>query len=139
MKICYNWQSFENDIKTIIGFIEGEKWNITGIYAIPKGGLVLGVYLANWLNVPLYLDFHDCVKGCFDYENILVVDDISDSGRSLTKIPDVCGLNTITLYVKEGTQFIPNFYCRQAKKDEWIFFPWEPHNKKSVRDGTKVL
>lgn len=139
MKINYDYKKFEFDVEAIIKFVKYKKWSVKIIYAIPKGGLVLGVFLANRLGVPLCLSFSDCVATSFHYENILVVDDIADSGKTFTRVPDVCSLKTVALYVKDGTQFVPNFYCRRCKKDEWVSFFWEPPDKKPERDGTKIL
>ena len=65
------------------------------------------------------------VKGA----NVLVVDDVSDSGESLkvaVEHLDVCGakaIKTATVYYKPQSIFKPDFFI--VETDQWIIFPWE--------------
>jgi len=65
------------------------------------------------------------VKGA----NVLVVDDVSDTGESLkvaVEHLDVCGakaIKTATLYYKPQSIFKPDFFIVQT--EQWIIFPWE--------------
>ncbi len=60
---------------------------------------------------------------------ILIVDDVSDSGRTLqtaieaSKLYGAKEVRTACLYVKSRTLLVPDYYC--CKSDEWIVFPWE--------------
>jgi len=61
--------------------------------------------------------------------NVLVVDDVSDTGESLkvaVEHLDVCGakaIKTATLYYKPQSIFKPDFFIVQT--EQWIIFPWE--------------
>ena len=61
--------------------------------------------------------------------NVLVVDDVSDTGESLkvaVEHLDVCGakaIKTATLYYKPQSIFKPDFFIIQT--EQWIIFPWE--------------
>ena len=61
--------------------------------------------------------------------NVLVVDDVSDTGESLKVAVDhidVCGakaIKTATLYYKPQSLFKPDFFMVQT--EQWIIFPWE--------------
>jgi hypoxanthine phosphoribosyltransferase len=61
--------------------------------------------------------------------NVLVVDDVSDTGESLkvaVEHLDVCGakaIRTATLYYKPQSIFKPDFFIVQT--EQWIIFPWE--------------
>lgn len=121
-KVYYTWENFDKDVIKIIKKIFNNMWDVKGVYAIPKGGLVLGVKLANLLKVPLY------TKLCKEVEinhNILIVDEISDTGKTLNKIPNIKKYNTVCLHIKEGTSFMPDIYIQKFKRDEWIVYPWE--------------
>jgi hypoxanthine phosphoribosyltransferase len=132
-KRIYTWKEYENDIIRIVDEIKKRKWNLNAVYGIPKGGLPIAVALANHLNLRLVLD-EDNLK-YYEQSQMLIIDDVSDDGRTLIGIRDICNMKSITLFVKEGTRFIPDFYCHTCKKDEWIvFLPWEPIDKKEVRD-----
>lgn len=137
-KIIYTWQDFEDDVKTIIDSLKTRDWVIKEIIAIPKGGLLLGARLANTLKVPLRTDIRD--GSLNNHENILVVDDIADSGRTFMDIPKIYTYKTLTLVKKKTSQFVPNLSIRACDEDEWIVFtPWEPENKTMVRDRYNVI
>lgn len=131
-KVFYTWEEFNEDVEKILQFIKNKKWGITQVYAIPKGGLPLGVSLANHLGCELITNISQRSKF---YDNVLIVDDISDSGKTFLDIPKVYVFKTVTIYNKEGTQFKPNFNCRECKKDDWIVYPWEPKEKETKRDN----
>lgn len=60
---------------------------------------------------------------------VLLVDDVSDSGRTLQVAIDLARLygarevRTATLYIKKRTMLIPDYYVEET--DRWIVFPWE--------------
>ena len=60
---------------------------------------------------------------------ILLVDDVSDSGRTLQVAIDLARLygarevRTATLYIKKKTMLIPDYFVEEV--DRWIIFPWE--------------
>lgn len=135
-KYFYNWVEFDTDVKKIINYIKKMNLIIKAIYAIPKGGLVLGVTLANHFKVPLFTqNILPAIKHCGS-EHILVVDDVSDTGKTLIKIPFIDECVVITLFVKPHTKYMPHFYCRQVYDDDWIVYPWEGKHKKMKRDNT---
>lgn len=73
----------------------------------------------------------DGVKLCnaHDNRNILVVDDLCDTGDTLKSVKD--DLNTGNnikfgvLYTKPHSIFTPDFYTRQYSNNNWLTFPWE--------------
>ena len=60
---------------------------------------------------------------------VLVVDDVSDTGRSMKVAMDhmiakgAAGVKTATIYYKPKSIFKPDFFAEST--DEWIIFPWE--------------
>ncbi|MEZ0289716.1 MAG: phosphoribosyltransferase [Sulfolobales archaeon] len=62
-------------------------------------------------------------------KKILLVDDVSDSGRTLqvaielTRLFGAREVRTATLYIKKRTMLIPDYYYDET--DKWIIFPWE--------------
>ncbi len=62
-------------------------------------------------------------------KNVLVCDDISDSGNSLKAVSNYleeqhcASITTATLYIKPTTKFIPNYYIKTTTA--WVVFPWE--------------
>lgn len=62
-------------------------------------------------------------------KQILIVDDVSDTGESLKVAQDhvlergASEAKTVTIYFKPHTTFIPDFYATETS--DWIIFPWE--------------
>jgi len=91
--------------------------DIKAIYAIPRGGYPIGVHLSHQLKLPLISNPTDCKR-----EELLIVDDIADTGITLEKLKGMC-IATATLYYKERSTVKPTFFV--IKTDKWIVFPWE--------------
>lgn len=58
---------------------------------------------------------------------MLLVDDVSDSGRTLAMVVDLLRehgavVRTLTLYSKPRTVLVPDYIWRDT--DKWITFPW---------------
>jgi uncharacterized protein len=99
------------------------------VFGIPRGGLPIAVHVSHYTNTTI-LD-HELVPWDFYQDkNVLIVDDIIDTGKtiktlkqmfelhmnivavaSLFKRPDVVGAST-DIWIEETP--------------EWIIFPWEP-------------
>jgi hypoxanthine phosphoribosyltransferase len=62
-------------------------------------------------------------------KNILVVDDVSDTGRSMKVAMDhvvekgAAGVKTATVFYKPHSTFKPDFFADSTS--DWIIFPWE--------------
>lgn len=81
-------------------------------------------------------------------KNVLVVDDVSDTGSSLVAavqhLLDMGSRNIMvaTIHVKPWSIFIPDFYIDVT--DAWIIYPWESYESiksltlKWIRDGLKL-
>ena len=119
MKINVSWQNVEEYIKKV-----SEKYcdmEISGVYGIPRGGLILAVLISHKLNIPLLLAPTD---------NCIIVDDICDSGESLLHFYKNSSGNKAnkyhitTMFYKENKLVKPEFYMYE-KEDKWIVYPWE--------------
>ena len=85
----------------------------TGIYGVPRGGLVLATMLSYELGLPLLLA---PIEGC------VVVDDIADSGETLKHYTKYV---IMTMYHKDRSIVTPNVFYDTAEENQWIVFPWE--------------
>jgi len=126
----YTWEQFDEDVKKIIEWILSRKEVFDNIYGVPKGGLVLAVKLCNMLYLPLILEVRKITK------KTLVVDDISDSGKTLELFRKK-GNTIITIFFHKQTTVYPDFCLREKIGDNWVNFPWD-NSEKKYRDGTKV-
>ncbi len=124
----YTWKSFDSDCKKVALWAKRKK--IENIYGIPRGGLVVAVRLSHFINLPIILDYRKITP------KTLVVDDISDSGKTLANL-----YNEIKIKPAVATLFWhkdslpPDFWCR--KKLTWVIFPWET-NTTSKYDNTSI-
>jgi hypoxanthine phosphoribosyltransferase len=127
------------------------------LIAIAKGGLIPGRILADFLSVDdmgfIEVKFYEAigvrkerpyiklaVLPPITAKNILVVDDVVDSGRTMQLVVEylsshkVKSTKTVAIYVKPWSSYIPDYYYEQATK--WIIFPWELCE--AVREGVSV-
>ncbi len=96
--------------------------NYTGVYGIPRGGLVLAAWLSHKLYLPLLLN---------PDSKCIIIDDICDSGDGLKncltyydlKNTEDCFISTMYKGKNAPSKYI-NYY-HSIKEDNWIAFPWE--------------
>jgi hypoxanthine phosphoribosyltransferase len=73
--------------------------------------------------------------------NVLVVDDVADSGNSLRVVKEYVmslgprEVRIATLHYKPWSNFKPDFFAESAEK--WIIYPWEP--RESIEDIREKL
>ncbi|MFA6023344.1 MAG: phosphoribosyltransferase [Candidatus Pacearchaeota archaeon] len=109
-----SWEEFEKDVRTLARKIQNDNNKYDGIYGVPKGGLILAVLLCHKLNLPMLLT---------PTKNSLVVDEISDSGVTLSRMKRK---KIACIYTTPFTMTKPDYYCKtKQNKDEWLIFPWE--------------
>ena len=94
-----------------------EYLELSGIYGIPRGGLCLAVALSHKLNTPLIQK---------PLKNSLIVDDVFETGFTLSKFKNIEGANFFVLISKK--QPIWWRTVNLTDKKEWIVFPWENKN-----------
>ena len=72
MKKYVTWEEVDNFIDKVCSRYSST--TLSGVYGLPRGGLIFAVMLSHRLNIPLLsAPSHNC----------LIVDDICDSGESL--------------------------------------------------------
>lgn len=114
------WESVRMFIKEVA--TEYKDIEFSGVYGLPRGGLVLAVMLSHTLHIPLLAaPDNEC----------LIVDDICDSGESLLHYIKNSSDNNykkckkvVTMYYSSNSVVTPDLYW-EFKYDNWIVFPWE--------------
>lgn len=116
-----SWQmicDFVSDIKE-----DYKNVALSGVYGVPRGGLILAVMISHKLNIPL---LSAPCKDC------LIVDDICDSGESLLHFfqnsSALCNkplYHIVTMYYKKNNLKVIPEKWKYSKEDKWIVFPWE--------------
>jgi hypoxanthine phosphoribosyltransferase len=144
----YDYDNFKNDIDFLKYKINYRKFYPDIIVGITRGGLVPAVYLSHAFNVKLipvnwsYLDDDKQDKTAFSIltkmktYNILIVDDICDSGRTIsTLVNDLVAtsnfrVKTATLWYNVDQPFVVDFYINTISRHSdkrFVIFPWEKH------------
>ena len=90
---------------------------LSGIYGIPRGGLCLAVALSHKLDIPLIQK---------PLKNSLIVDDVFETGYTLSKFKNIEGANFFVLISKKKPIWWRT--VNLTDKKEWIVFPWENKN-----------
>jgi hypoxanthine phosphoribosyltransferase len=145
-KVLYSNNDMKGDLLSIIRQIQESNWAPDFILGIGRGGYVPAVYLSQWFSKPLvalHVSLRDMqrdeiisvdLKRDIYTKNVLIVDDICDSGETLAlvddKLADIqCNTKTAVLINNIGQDvFDPDFFGREINKTEkpcWIVYPWE--------------
>jgi len=102
------------DLATQINNVGTKEYD--GIFPIPRGGLAMALWLSHRLDLPIVTELSI---------NTLVVDDISDTGKTLQFYKKL-GNDIACLFTSDWTKSEPTFWLEnKLEKDSWIVFPWE--------------
>jgi len=131
--VYFTWLDFDKAIEEIASRLDQRKLLDTfdKIYGVPRNGLVLAVALSHTIEKPIALKLSPYYK---DISRTLIVDDISDSGKTLHTIgaPFKHRILTATIHVVEGTLVYPTIWMSEKKKGDWIVYPWEKYPKEEI-------
>ena len=99
-----------------------------GIYPIPRGGIALGVRLAEQLSLPLL-----SLKDLHEVETPLIVDDLVDSGRTREKFKSY---DFACIHIKKHTPTDKRPTYSLYTVDDWVEYWWETEDKQgSIEDS----
>lgn len=119
MKEIVSWKDIEEYINEVVTYYYNKK--ITGVYGLPRGGLIFAVMLSHKMNIPmLTAPIDDCI----------IIDDICDSGETLIHYQNNTSGNKknkyhiTTMFYKKNNLVEPELWYKQ-KNDKWIIYPWE--------------
>lgn len=137
-----SWEKLEKDCIALAQKINGIK--VDEIISISRGGMVVSRLLSDLLKLPVshitiesYANLQQEKEPIvtqvspreFKGETVLLVDDLSDSGKTfsrglsyLQELP-ITKVYTVAPYYKSHTEHIPDFTLE--KIDAWIVFPYE--------------
>lgn len=144
MMKTYSFEEFEGDVGNLVAKIKAE-FVPEAIVAVARGGLTLGHFLAMRLNnrnlfVLNSIHYEDTQKldelkifnvpDLSSFKKVLIVDDMIDSGDTMSKVkallvnkfPDA-EFKIATIFYKNTAIFKPDFTLKLAT--QWIEFFWE--------------
>ena len=118
----FTWGEFDQSVDFIASKCKSRE--LSGIYGVPRGGLCLAVALSHKLNIQL---IDKPIK------NSLIVDDVFETGHTLSNFKNIEGANFFVLVSKKKPIWWNTVNLNYKK--EWIVFPWE--NKKNELEDEK--
>ena len=120
-KIYLSWDDITRDVQTLCEKIFIDYPNIDSVMGLPRGGVIPAVLISHELDLPFVLH---------PGKNTLVVDDINDTGHTLSKAP---GAYWAVLHNKPTSKFKDCIYAKEVG-DEWLVYPWENTKAKPMQD-----
>ena len=140
----YRKEDFIDSLNKIIEQIKKSNWSPNVIFSINRGGCIPGIYLSHRLSLNhkvIDIQLRDSNKPpdlkiikekIKEFDNVLLVDDINDSGKTLKIIYDLNNSSKIiynaTLIYNQQSKVKTHFYGKMIKRSEdknWYVFPWE--------------
>lgn len=139
IKMKYTYNDYENDIRQLAHDIKlsGQKYDY--VVGLSRGGLVAGVHLSHIIDVPFVPLIWSGSTGQKDTDcevlltnaNVLIVDDILDSGETIKEIFNCYGHRHFAclIYNKSNkAEIVPTFHgwmIDKAIDPRWVDFWWE--------------
>jgi xanthine phosphoribosyltransferase len=139
----YSYEEFISDIKSLK--LPLEVYSPEAIVSIARGGVTFGHFISSMLDIRnLYtinsIHYNDTTKlddikifnipDLNNYEKILLVDDIVDSGDTLEEVLKVLNtkypklqIKTASVFYKTSAKISPDYKIKEAT--DWIEFFWE--------------
>lgn len=121
-KVKVTYADMVEYIEKVVEDLNAKNIKPTGVYGLPRGGLMFAIMLSYRMDIPLLLN---ASKGC------VIIDDIADSGRTLMHFTEndtqFNKYYITTMYYHERSMVKPDFYLH-LKKGRWIEFPYEYGN-----------
>jgi len=145
LKTYYDWEDIETSIKDIYGQIQQTNWVPDVIIGIANGGSIPATLFSKLSNVPckiVTVQLRDgAIQETLDMDdihtkygkNILIVDEINDTGETLHWILHNWHISTsevrvATLTYNKASRIASDFYYWKIDKrinPVWIIYPWE--------------
>ena len=142
-----SWSDVEQAVNIILNRIGNKKYDY--VIGIANGGLIPATLIAKKLglktmsvgvesynnrdikNLTLWSEINKIWYIQQHNDICLLVDDISDSGKSFNYVKNSYLKNqeilcdTASLVVKPKTTFMPDYFAMNVHTDTWVKFPWE--------------
>lgn len=139
-----DWNTYHSYALNLAATVITHDPDVNEIVAISRGGLTFGHLLSDYLRIPIwtiaiqsYTDIQTQgeiritgkLQSSIEGKHILLVDDVSDSGKTLQRAIDYLHeagakkVTTITMFYKPHSVHKPDYFAKQTTK--WILFPHE--------------
>jgi len=142
-----SWSQYNTLSRQLAQQIRDARINVDMIVAIGRGGYMparllsdlLGIFNLTSFKIEHYRGAHKQRTAMVKYgltapvdeQNILLVDDVSDSGDTfnvafehLQSLGNPEHIHTAVLHHKVVSRFVPDFYAEKVEQWRWIIYPW---------------
>lgn len=153
------WDDIVSAVAIVVDKVRGSGFRVDVVIGILRGGIIPATLIADMLGVEdlgvIDIKFYQApgVRRDKPYlrqpltlpvygKNVLIVDDVSDTGLTLQLALDVVrhysprDVRTATLYIKPWTRLVPDYYAEPT--DKWLVFPWGLWEYKRFKEGAGV-
>ncbi|KTQ98263.1 xanthine phosphoribosyltransferase [Aureimonas ureilytica] len=140
-----SWEQFHRDARALAWRLAGLRSEWKAIVCITRGGLVPAAIIARELGTRLIETV--CIASYHDYdtqgelqvlkdispvlreedgEGILIVDDLTDTGKTAALVRAMLPkAHFATVYAKPKGRPLVDTFITEVSQDTWIFFPWD--------------
>jgi hypoxanthine phosphoribosyltransferase len=161
LELNVSWEEYHRAIELLALEIHASGWQFDQILCLARGGLRIGDVFSRLFNCPLAilsvssyreeggtkqstLNISPTITATFPYlkGNVLIVDDLVDSGISLREVikllpsmfPQLVEIKSAVIWYKQNSVFAPDFYLEYLEHNPWIIQPFEKYDHFSIAD-----
>ena len=158
-----SWSDIDQSCLSLYSQMRKANYVPDAIIGLLRGGVIPARMMADYfgimldffaLDVKLYTGIgtrkeepvirYDFKDSDLEGKNVLVIDDIFDSGKTMNAVLEHFkghNVTTATLFWKETAKEKPDYYAEISKENEWVVYPWETMEfKREMQEkiGTKA-
>lgn len=153
--VWVSWDDYRRAIEGLIRLVHESGWKFDQVLCLARGGLRPGDVFSRVFDVPLailsassYREEAGTVRGVLDIAKhitvtkgvlegrVLLLDDLADSGVTLTKVrdhlrdnfPAVTEVRSAVIWVKACSAFQPDYCLQYLPTNPWIHQPFEEYD-----------
>jgi len=124
--------------------MQTQNYIFSHVYGVPRGGLSIATHISHNMNLEMTNLYKFMNRDWYDGLNLLVVDDIVDTGKTfedlgdeLLNIADRCptfNYKFLSIHYKPRSIFKPDIFFQEVNNSTWVVYPWECDDERCEQD-----